>query len=69
MEHDSLLNVLMIFAARSHSNSYIFYEVANSYKFMQPQLVQIHMIFAKLYVFYELQPNPDPSLKLPVTEV
>ncbi len=38
------------YPARSHGNSYIFYEVANSYKFVRP-----HSIFAKLNVFYELQ--------------
>ncbi len=51
MELSLLLRILNAsVAARSHGNSYIFYEVANSYDLT----LQIHTIFAKSYVFYEL---------------
>ncbi len=57
--------------ARSHCNSYIFYEGANSYEFVQLSLVQIHTICAKSYVFYEFSirmnlyewPTPNPAPK------
>ncbi len=53
--------------ARSHGNRNIFYEVANC----TTSLVQIHTIFAKSYVFYELPvrihlyewPTPNPAPK------
>ncbi len=59
-----------VLPARSHGNSYIFYEVANSYD-LTTSLVQIQMIFAKSYVFYELPirmnlyewPTPNPAPK------
>ncbi len=58
-------------ATRSHGNSYIFYEVANSY-----DLVHILTIFAKFKVFQELDNLYDfirllcqtPTLNLPVTD-
>ncbi len=40
--------------ARSHGNSYIFYEVANSYEFVRPHSYKFIRFFAKSYVFYEL---------------
>ncbi len=57
--------------ARSHGNSYIYYEVANSYEFVRPHSYKFIQLLLKSYIFYELPirmnlyewPTPNPAPK------